>query len=334
MQKRTHAWIAIRALALLEEEGETDGLVSILKPRVRESAVGCWLPDDAYFKKGHGLTANHTFKIEPLQNDPAGRFILKRDDLLDHLDANTALHGFLAGPETENVLTDAWWSASYKADQPNGSHLADVLSSLYDTLMDLMLLGNEDVAALVPGEPGFHAYLRPSVTMGRGQITTFFLMMSHYVADCFMPCHCDGRKLGSFNDDIDDVHHDWEWHWDRDITGTYFDKPKLSVCEDGPTAIMARAVSIDEKLDLQFPAAVAIERNDDIWEQAIHWCRASFALMSHLFPPADYPYDGDDTPSFTELFDAERQKKYDAIILQSAVYTVASIWKKVWLKFG
>jgi len=67
---------------------------------------------------------------------------------------------------------------------------------------------------------------------------------------------------------------------------------------------------------------------------SIYWCRASFALASHIFPPQEFPYDGNQTPKYGSYLRYHPQlKEWDKIILQSAVYTVASIWKKIWRKF-
>ncbi|MEJ2688713.1 MAG: hypothetical protein P8130_01935, partial [Deltaproteobacteria bacterium] len=73
---------------------------------------------------------------------------------------------------------------------------------------------------------------------------------------------------------------------------------------------------------------------NDIWETAIIWCRASFAFACNLFPPADYPYDGEAQPLFKDYFtDKSKLAEFDRIVLQSAVYAVAGTWKQLWRKF-
>ena len=47
MKQATHAWIAVRAIALLEDSGLCPGLVSMLKPHAREAAIGAWIADEA-----------------------------------------------------------------------------------------------------------------------------------------------------------------------------------------------------------------------------------------------------------------------------------------------
>ena len=45
MNQRTHSWIAVRAIALLEDENTERNLVRLLKPHVRKASVGAWIPD-------------------------------------------------------------------------------------------------------------------------------------------------------------------------------------------------------------------------------------------------------------------------------------------------
>jgi hypothetical protein len=47
VKQRTHSWIAIRAIALLEDEGLEKNLVKLFKPHARKASVGAWIPDMA-----------------------------------------------------------------------------------------------------------------------------------------------------------------------------------------------------------------------------------------------------------------------------------------------
>lgn len=40
MNQRTHAWIAIRAIKLLKDEGKTENLVKLLEPYLQKAAIG------------------------------------------------------------------------------------------------------------------------------------------------------------------------------------------------------------------------------------------------------------------------------------------------------
>jgi len=326
MKQTTHTWIAVRALGLLANEGSTPGLVSILSLHLQHCHIGCWVPDMSSFKKGHGYTENHTFKIAPFPNDPGARFILEKDELLDHLDPATGLTRYL---DEECQLPADWWAKSYKADQPDGRHLPDVLSSLYDTCLDLILMGDQEVDEMTPGTVNFAAYLEDEVAIRKEQISTFFFMLSHYIADCFMPCHCDDRRLAVYGAKF---HKQWEEAWDRRV-GEYFAKAELAACGDDTETILQEAEQVDQKIGLEFPDTITTNNEDDMWEQAIFWSRGSFALSCGIFPEDEFPFGGDAEPKYGEYFTSPEKDRYDPIVLQSAVCSVASLWKKTWLKF-
>jgi hypothetical protein len=157
-------------------------------------------------------------------------------------------------------------------------------------------------------------------------------MMSHYIADCFMPCHADKRKLAAFK--RGGVHEGWEKHWDK-LVGTYFKKTKLKSTNHTSQQVIDKSKELDATLGLTFKTPLTWPDNDnDIWETAIFWCRASFAFSCDIFPLDKYSYGSRTQPSFKKHFtDAARLAEYDRIVLQSAVYAVASTWKRIWRKF-
>ena len=61
MDQRTHAWIAIGAIKLLEDEGQSKRLVDLLKPFTQEAAIGAWIPDKTDAKLGGSQTQNYCF---------------------------------------------------------------------------------------------------------------------------------------------------------------------------------------------------------------------------------------------------------------------------------
>lgn len=331
MKQRGHTWIALRAIGLIQDDSKTQKLAQILAPGAKYSYIGCWLPDMSGFKKGHGIVGNHTFKNTLYKGKNKSRFVLKKQELLDVLDDNLALHEYiLSGSD----LGASWWSKPYKAKQKEGEHLPDCLSSIFDTIADMLLLGDTELDGLVPGSTGYSSQLDPSCALSKEQVSTFFFIMSHYIADCFMPCHADKRKLAAFRNKGKDIHKKWESHWETKI-GTYFDKKKLKDTNDTSQQIIDKAKELDSKFGLTFTTPLSWPDNDnDIWDTAIFWCRASFAFSCNLFPVDKYPYGSKKQPAFKEYFtDETALEEYDRIVLQSAVYAVASTWKQIWRKF-
>ncbi len=329
MKQRGHTWIALRAIGLIQDDPKTQNLAQVLAPWAKYSYIGCWLPDMRKFKKGHGIIGNHTFKNAPYKGKNKSHFVLSKKKLLNTLDSNLALHEFI---KSYSTLTSDWWNQPYKAKQKDGEHLPDCLSSLFDTVADMLLLGDTKLDALVPGSTGYGDYLDPACALTKEQVSTFFFMMSHYVADCFMPCHADKRKLCAFK--RGGVHAGWEGHWEN-LIGTYFSKKKLKATSDTSGKIIKKAKDLDASLGLTFKTPLTWPDNDnDIWETAILWCRASFAFSCNIFPIVKYSYGSQKQPLFKDYFtDAMKLSEYDRIVLQSAVYAVASTWKQIWRKF-
>ena len=329
MKQRGHTWIALRAIGLIQEDSKTQNLAQVLAPWAKYSYIGCWLPDMAKFKKGHGIVGNHTFKNAPYTGKNKSRFVVKKPKLLKALNSDFALHEHL---KSSTALKASWWNKPYKAKQKDGEHLPDCLSSLYDTISDMLLLGDKELDDLVPGSTGYGDHLHPGCALSKEQVATFFFIISHYVADCFMPCHADKRKLSAFK--RGGVHEGWEKHWEK-LVGTYFSKKKLRNTTDTSQQVIDRTKDIDARLGLTFQTPLTWPDNDnDIWETAIYWCRASFAFACIIFPPEQYPYGSKKQPKFVDYFtDTARLAEYDRIVLQSAVYAVASTWKQIWRKF-
>jgi hypothetical protein len=207
MNQRTHTWLAIRAVALLEDAGVASGLVSMLKPHVQNASVGAWIPDMQDTKKGSGDIDNHVFKMKPYKGQETWRFTMKKAQLLKILGAERAMSTFL---REDRTLSSAWWSAPYKADPAPGQHLANRAMALTTTLIDLLILGDTDVARLVPGEVSFAPQLDPEARTRSEQVAMYAFMMSHFVADSCMPCHCDARPLSAY---AGGVHKELEEHW-------------------------------------------------------------------------------------------------------------------------
>ncbi len=329
MKQIGHTWIALRAIGLIQDDPKTRKLAQVLAPWAKHSCIGCWLPDMPKFKKGHGIIGNHTFKNAPYKGEGKLRFVVSKQKLLNALDSNLALHDYI---RSILALKPFWWNQAYKAKQKDGEHLPDCLSSLFDTIADMLLLGDGKLDALVPGTTGYSKYLDPACALTKEQVSTFFFIISHYIADCFMPCHADKRKLATFKKG--GVHEGWEKHWEKQV-GTYFKKTKLLNTNDESRQVINKAKKLDSKFGLTFKTPLSWPNTDnDIWKTAIFWCRASFAFSCNIFPLDKYSYSSRKQPLFKEYFtDTAKLAEYDRIVLQSAVYAVASTWKQIWQKF-
>lgn len=331
MNQRTHAWLAIRAVALLQEGGLAPKLVELLSPHVKGATVGAWLPDMADAKLGGSKTENHIFKMEPYKGNQKKRFIATKDELTAFLGPHRQMAAYL---NADQVLDDGWWNTPYKANPLPGQHLANRAMSLCTTLTDLLILGDEVVAPLVPGTVRFAHQLDDEARSSAEQIATYLFTLSHFVADSCQPCHCDARKLASYSNGL---HKELESHWSR-VIGTYFEKSNLLQNDDDPDAVMAQARAIDARFGLAFGGALPGLHTDDIWTQVVMICRGSFAVNSILVHPDVIAYDSDELTRYDVVFpDGSKDARLialDQMVLADAVLNIAFTWKYIWDRFA
>ena len=103
----------------------------------------------------------------------------------------------------------------------------------------------------------------------------FFSMLSHFIADSMMPCHCDERDLSDYNSGL---HMELEKDWSKKV-GTYFIESNLIREGLNDEDVLARAVEIDDKFEITFENHVPEMKSDDVWEEIVMICRGSFALQ-------------------------------------------------------
>jgi hypothetical protein len=169
----------------------------------------------------------------------------------------------------------------------------------------------------------------------QGQIALFFFMLSHFIADSLMPCHCDERDLSDYGNGL---HKELEGYWGK-IVGTYFEDDNLSDKKLQPDEILEKAKSVDSGFGIEFMDDIADLQKKDIWEVVVLLCRTSFVIASIVAPYKKYSYKPgkQEKAPFKILFgDTNSGKLLDDLseaVMHDAVYYVAIIWKSIWLKF-
>ncbi len=329
MNQRTHAWIAIRAAALLADEKECSGVVSLLKPFVRTAAAGAWLPDKRDAKIGGSDPDNHVLKMEPYSGPQQERFTLAKPELLKKLGSARAMSAFLAA---DKVLSNEWWAAAYKADPKPGQHLADRAGALATTITDLLIMGDSDLANLLPRPFSFAEELDMKCRTSREQAAMYLFMQSHFIADACMPCHCDARKLSSY---ANGLHKELESHWSAKID-SFFDEHHLATATETPDAVLKKAKTVDKAFGITFKNDIPDLVEQDVWLEIIYICRGSFAVASIIAPPDQYPYHSTARAPFDEVLKSkpELMEEVDKIALHDAVLNVAITWKHMWKRLG
>jgi len=343
-------------MGLIEDDPETAGLFSILRPHIKNAALGAWMPDLADSKLGSGDLDNHIFKMAPFgaqrsevggqrseesgakHIDPAARYITTKAELLKTLGAGRAVAGFIAEDKT---LDAGWWNTPYKAEPQPCQDIPTRANAIATTLTDQLILGEKPVTNRIPRKFGLSGMVSPDERTRAEQLALFFFMQSHFVADACMPCHCDKRAISSF---AAKLHPQWESFIEK-IVGPEFDgdtfeaRGRRSDVGGQPAKLIGAATKIDGRFGIKFEQAIPEPKGGDIWKDAVAVCRGSFAVASIIAPPERFPYNGGGGDEIKPLSvkdlksDAaawERFERATAAIMHDAVLNVAMYWKRVW----
>jgi hypothetical protein len=325
----THAWIALRALALIEEVSPRAKLLALLKPQVRNASVGADIPDK---KIGVNRGETHVLKMLPMPPgaDPAGRFRVSKAECVKRLGRARATARLLDKP---GVLPDAWWGRSYRGDvRIPGQHIPNRAMAVATMLKDLLALGDPEVDRALPGTVPFIDRVDPPARARAQQIALLFNVLSHFLADAVMPCHCDGRNLADYRAGL---HKQLEDHW-AGLVGPAFDDAALKSRPADPDALLAEVRAVDARAGLSFKdvgRSIPDLRPDcDMWLEQINVCRGAFALDCVIAPEAEYPFDDPKAraPFKTVLAKPDLLAEVDRTVLHDAVLNTAIGWTHVW----
>ncbi len=335
MKRSTHAWIAIRAIALLEEQNVSPGLVNLLKPFASQASIGAWIPDINEACRSGFLTMNHVFQNLPYNGYNKSRFKCSKSKLVDRLVGCPAIKEYL---NQDKLLGSDWWNTPYKAEAKPGQHIPNRIMGLATMLEDLIPLGNDDIACQMGKPCKALADMDKKAKTSPLQLAYYFFMMSHYIADACMPCHCDGRDNVSRTGDGTDLHTGMEKAWEKTLSSEFKDKNLLGM-KTKADKLLTKSRDMDLNHSLQFKLTIKKLRDGrDAWLEGVDSCRAFFAMASIIAPYTKYPYDFTKNSKkvlFTEIFPKSKEeefKKVSGVILHDAVYNTAMIWNHVWQK--
>jgi hypothetical protein len=327
MDQSTHTCLAVRAIGLLEDSNADPNLVALLKRDMHKTAIGAWMPDLQDTKKGSGKIDNHVLKMKPMaKRDPY--FAMGKKELLAELGDKRSINDYLMN---DTVLGVDWWNESYKATPAPGQHLGNRANALAIAIADLLIIGDNDLDALVPGTVSFANQLDDAIRTKPEQAGLYFFMLSHFIADSCMPMHCDARKLNGFSAGL---HHEWEMHWSG-LMPNIFNKKKILTSTMTSDEIIQESKNMDGVFGITFKNEVPdLAEDADVWKEIIMMCRGSFAL-SCIVNPLTAPFDiNQKGKKFKEIEGSTLLKEIDAVVLHDAVLSIAIIWKSIWSKFA
>ena len=224
MKAVAHAWLALMALERLKKpkkseafkrsflggnfddyflgddfdehfQKQAESFVKFFDKHKDSFLKGAWFPDSVI---ADNLTGGHTFKLKkPLTEDEkaqAGEF---KNRLPEHLSSLREL-----GIKESRLKEQVYRKSKYV--------LPDRCEALVHAIRDMVLIQKDE-------EKG------SEVIFNDNQITLYFLMLSHYLADAHVPPHCDARDFYGPST----IHPDMEKYWDKEIKKFYeFDKKR------------------------------------------------------------------------------------------------------------
>ena len=168
MKKYTHAWLAFMAIKRLQyadiPEANRDDANSLVKwfHDYRDFVIeGSWYPDEVF----KDMATSHIIKYKPVQNGTE--------------------QPFKKLPKTMKMYTLGQKSDLYKKPFViESGNCADRCEAIAHSIIDnFKILRTEDRGC-------------PLATSGN-HIAMRFFILSHYIADCHMPLHCDCRSFSS-----------------------------------------------------------------------------------------------------------------------------------------
>ena len=188
MKKYTHAWLAFMAIKRLQyanipEENREDAQ-SLVKwfHDYRDFVIeGSWYPDEVF----KDMATSHIIKYRPA--------------------SGTAEQKFKKLPKTMKLYAMGQKSELYKKPFViEAGNCADRCESIAHSIIDCFkILRTEDRGC-------------PLATSGN-HIAMRFFILSHYIADCHMPLHCDCRSFSSGQN----IHGYIETQWDNQVKASY-----------------------------------------------------------------------------------------------------------------
>lgn len=303
MKKYTHAWLAFMAIKRLDTANIPEDMKPYAKSLVkwfrdyRDFVIeGAWYPDEVF----KDMSTSHIAKHHPAGDTKAT---------------------FKKLPATMEMQKSGKGSALYgKSFEFVSGNCADRCEALAHGIVDCFkMLQVED-----KGCP-----ISPSCN----HIAMRFFILSHYIADCHMPLHCDDRSFSSG----ENIHGFIETQWDNQVKKSYkvdtanqrfYYDPQGYPLVDKITPLMQQVEDDVKNREFVYTWGTG---NKSTWDYMSAVSQYSYLMAYHMIPST---YDESltkaqykTTPEWARL-DADSR-----IILSDAIDSIARIWLHVWVRY-
>ena len=305
MKKYTHAWLAFMAIKRLQyaniPEANRDDAKSLVKwfHDYRDFVIeGSWYPDDVF----KDMSTSHIIKYKPAEGDAEKKFKKL--------------------PKTMKQYTMGQKSNLYKKSFIiESGNCADRCESIAHSIVDNFKILRTEERGCPIATSGNHIAMR-------------FFILSHYIADCHMPLHCDSRSFSSG----ENIHGFIESEWDKQVKKSYridtpnnrfFYAPDGYPLTDKITPLMQSVE--DDIINREFLYAWGAG-NNNTWDYISAVSEYSYLMAYRLIPP-EY----DEKTLTKELYkntDAYAHfDEYSRIILCDAIDSISRVWLHVWSRY-
>ena len=305
MKKYTHAWLAFMAMKRLQyadiPEVNRDDAKSLVKwfHDYRDFVIeGSWYPDEVF----KDMSTSHIIKYKPVK-------VGKEPE-------------FKKLPKTMQMYTLGQKSDFYKKPfSIESGNCADRCESIAHSIVDnFKILRMEE-----RGNP---------LTTTNNHIAMRFFILSHYIADCHMPLHCDNRSFSSGAN----IHGFIETQWDNQVKKSYSidtANNRFFYAPDGYPLVtkmtpLMQAVE-DDVLNREYLHTWG-SGNGNTWDYMSAISEYSY-LMAYRLIPEEYK----EAELTKEIYMATEAyshfEEYSRIILCDAVDSIARVWLHVWARY-
>jgi len=356
MKQRAHAWVALRALKLIDDskKEKTDLFVEMMSYYLSDVWDGVWLPDTLIRDMSYG----HIFKMD---SDP--EFVPNIDSQpwrkVNYNELKKRTYGkrlcldYLKGCEE---LKKPYWVTE------QGGHLPDRVIAINHSIIDMLKMGDFPLAFYLRKKRS-KAYryedltkqtvksLSLSPNFSARQIALAFFIVSHYICDAHMPLHCDLRDMLAWAGDKErrrlpkSVHVGIEEIWEE----SFPEKEMLTIHDYTPESIASVTSSLPKGSLIEIdrdngPYALSTRLPSNMpneWDEMVNICRISYAVSREWIPQSFKEIeelvgkekckagtlDYEDT---VRIVGEEAFKEVTNRIFHDAVESVARIWYRAW----
>lgn len=203
MKKVAHAWVGLMALWRLKclksgfndyYKKQVEKLLKFFDKHKDAFVQGAWFPDSVI---SDNLAGAHTYKLKvPESASEKSKAIKIKDKTPSHLSCKSMI-------KNKAILNKKVYN-KYKYTLP------DRCEALTHSIRDMILIQKKENKG-------------SDIMFNDDQVTLYFLMLSHYIADAHVPPHSDARDFY----DPSSIHPDMEKHWDKEVLKYYvYDKDR------------------------------------------------------------------------------------------------------------